>query len=179
MNQAFFLDRDGTINVDHGYIHETSDLELLEGAAYAIRRMNENDYKVIVVTNQSGVARGYFPYSDVDKINQHLQKLLREQGAFVDHFYTCPHHPRGIVKPYNIVCACRKPGLLLYKQAQKDYEIDMGKSYAVGDRLSDIQYLNQLGIKKTGLIGECPGDGYYESLLAFTDAVFREKDNEN
>lgn len=178
MNKAFFLDRDGTINADKGYIHKAADLKLLDGAAEAIRRMNQSGYKVIVVTNQSGVARGYFTYSDVQKVNTALQGMLRGYGARIDKFYICPHHPDGVVKPYNIFCACRKPGLLLYQQAEKEYEIDMGQSYAAGDRLSDIQNLYQMGIRRTGLIVHGRKAGCYSSLLEFTDSVLRECEDE-
>ena len=179
MNKAFFLDRDGTINVDKGYIHRVCDLELLDGAADAIRRMNQNGFKVIVVKNQSGVARGYFPYSAVQKMNDTLQKMLQNYHAHIDRFYVCPHHPDGIIKSYNISCTCRKPGLLLFQQAQKDFEIDMGQSYAAGDKLSDIQDLYKMGIRRTGLIGNSGRADCYSSLMEFTDSVLRECMNGN
>lgn len=172
-NKAFFLDRDGTINVDYGYIQDTDRLVLLEGAAKAVRMMNESGYKVIVITNQSGVARGYFDDSDVVKVNDALQKMLQAHGAHIDRFYVCPHHPNGIIAPYNIACRCRKPGLLLYEQAVRDYLIDMGQSYAAGDKISDIQNLYQMGIKQTGLISERVQAGCYRSLLEFTKHVLQ------
>ena len=102
MNKAFFLDRDGTIIVDKNYLAKPEDIELLDGVAEAIRMMNENNYKVIVVSNQSGVARGYFKIEDVHKVNAKLNELLEEKGAHIDAFYVCPHHPKGIISPYNI-----------------------------------------------------------------------------
>lgn len=173
MNKAFFLDRDGTINEDKGYIHRISDLKLLEGAAEAVRRMNQNGYKVIVVTNQSGVARGYFPYSKVIEINNALQELLQCEDAYIDRFYICPHHKDGVIKPYNIPCECRKPGLLLFEQARKDYDLDLEQCFAIGDKVSDIKNLHQIGIRRTGLIGNSKDADCYSSLLDFTNSVLR------
>ena len=97
MNKAFFLDRDGTIIVDKHYLSNPNEVELLVGAAKAIRLMNEAGYKVIVVSNQSGVARGMFTMKDVDKVNQRLNQLLDMENAHIDAFYICPHHPDGII----------------------------------------------------------------------------------
>ena len=108
MNKAFFLDRDGTIIVDKHYLSNPNEVELLVGAAKAIRLMNEAGYKVIVVSNQSGVARGMFTMKDVDKVNQRLNQLLDMENAHIDAFYICPHHPDGIISPYNIQCKCKK-----------------------------------------------------------------------
>lgn len=169
MNKAFFLDRDGTIIVDKNYLAKPEDIELLDGAAEAIRMMNENNYKVIVVSNQSGVARGYFKIEDVHKVNAKLNELLEEKGAHIDAFYVCPHHPKGIISPYNISCTCRKPGTYLFEKAAKDYNIDMSSSAAVGDRVRDVQNLERLGIPYLGILGNKRGE--YRSLLDFTKEV--------
>ena len=171
MNKAFFLDRDGTIIVDKHYLAKPEEVELLPGAAKAIRMMNENGYKVIVVSKQSGVARGYFAIDDVDKVNVRLNDVLEQSGAHIDAFYICPHHPDGIVFPYNVICECRKPGTLLFEKAAEEYNIDMTASAAVGDRKRDVQNLSQLGVKHLGVIGT--EDGEYSSLLSFTKDIIR------
>lgn len=171
MNKAFFLDRDGTIIIDKNYLAKPEEVELLDGAAEAIRMMNENDYKVIVVSNQSGVARGYFDIDDVDKVNDRLNDILEQSGAHIDAFYVCPHHPDGIASPYNVTCRCRKPGTLLFEKAAEEYDIDMTASAAVGDRKRDIQNLSQLGVRHLGVIGT--EDGEYCSLLSFTKNVIK------
>lgn len=174
MNKAFFLDRDGTIIVDKHYLADPEEVELLDGAAEAIHMMNEAGYKVIVVSNQSGVARGMFTMDTVERTNERLNELLREKGAHIDAFYICPHHPGGVVAPYNVSCACRKPGTYLFEQAAKDLQIKMEESAAAGDRERDVENLSQIGIKKLGIIG-CDSENSlydsYDSLLAFTKKV--------
>lgn len=169
MNKAFFLDRDGTIIIDKNYLAKAEDVELLDGAAEAIRMMNENDYKVIVITNQSGVARGYFTMQDVNKVNARLNDLLEQEGAHIDAFFVCPHHPDGTISPYDISCECRKPATLLFEKAAKEYNIDMSASAAVGDRERDVENLSKLGVCYLGVIGN--GSGEYSSLLSFAKSV--------
>lgn len=174
MNKAFFLDRDGTIIVDKHYLSNPNEVELLVGAAKAIRLMNEAGYKVIVVSNQSGVARGMFTMKDVDKVNQRLNQLLDMENAHIDAFYICPHHPNGIISPYNIQCKCRKPETYLFEKATKDYQIDLTVSAAIGDRKRDVEKLTKLGIENIGIIKagtEIYGYDTYDSLLSFTKKV--------
>lgn len=135
---AAFLDRDGVLNVDHGYAHRPEQLDWIEGAPEAVRLLNEAGYYVIVVTNQSGVARGYFDEGAILRFHQHMQDRLANYGARIDAFYYCPHHPRGSVKEFAIACACRKPLPGLLEQAAGDWPIDLTKSFLIGDRDHDV-----------------------------------------
>ncbi|WP_298036982.1 D-glycero-beta-D-manno-heptose 1,7-bisphosphate 7-phosphatase [uncultured Desulfuromonas sp.] len=136
---AVFLDRDGTINVEKSYLHRVEDFEFIPAAAAAIRRLNEAGFLVIVVTNQSGVARGYYGLDDVDALHRHLQGELGKVGAFIDAFYVCPHHPSEGVGAFGIDCSCRKgrPGMLL--RAAEDHHIDLARSFMVGDKAADVE----------------------------------------
>jgi D-glycero-D-manno-heptose 1,7-bisphosphate phosphatase len=137
-HRAVFLDRDGTINVEKEYLHRPEDLELIDGAAQSIARLNRAGFLVIVVTNQSGVARGYFSVEDVNRLHQVMQQQLAEDGARIDAFYLCPHHPDKGLDPYRVVCDCRKgkPGMLM--QAAAEWNIDLPASFMVGDKKSDL-----------------------------------------
>lgn len=137
---AVFLDRDGTINEEMGYINHMSRFRLLPEAGPAIRRLNEAGLQVVVVTNQSGAARGYFPPALVEEVHRHLEDLLAREGARVDAIYTCLHAP-------DAGCSCRKPrpGLLL--RAAEELGLDLSRSYLVGDRYVDIQTAAQAGVQ--------------------------------
>jgi D-glycero-D-manno-heptose 1,7-bisphosphate phosphatase len=133
-NRAVFLDRDGTIVDDPGFLHEPEKVRLLPGAAAAIRRLNEAGYLVIIVTNQSGIARGRYTVADYDAVQRRLTDLLAAKGARIDGAYFCPHYP-AVSGP----CECRKPGVKLFRDAQAEFDIDFSRSWWVGDRLSDVQ----------------------------------------
>jgi D-glycero-D-manno-heptose 1,7-bisphosphate phosphatase len=152
---AVFLDRDGTINEEMGYINHLSRFRLLPQAVPAIRRLNEAGVKVVVVTNQSGAARGYFPASLVDEIHARLQKILAAGGAHLDGIYACLHGP-------DEGCACRKPRPTLMQQAARDLKLDLNRSYAVGDRYRDIETAANAGVKGI-LVLTGYGRGEYEN----------------
>jgi D-glycero-D-manno-heptose 1,7-bisphosphate phosphatase len=137
--RAVFLDRDGTINVEREYLHRVEDFAFIEGAGEAIRRLRAAGFLVIVVTNQSGVARGYFGLKEVETLHQHLQAELARLGTQVDAFYCCPHHPREGVGEFRRECDCRKgrPGMLL--RAAREHAIDLDRSYMVGDKVADVE----------------------------------------
>lgn len=130
---AVFLDRDGTIIVDVDYIRDPARVRLLPGAAAAIRRLNEAGWPVVVVTNQSGIARGLITREEYDAVRERLAALLAEGGARTDASYMCPHHP-----DFTGACECRKPGTLLYRQASADLGLDPKRSWFVGDKLRDV-----------------------------------------
>jgi len=142
-----FLDRDGVLNVDRGYPHKPEDLELMPSAAAAVGLLNAAGYRVIVVTNQSGVARGFFPESAVQVFNAHLREVLQQQGARIDAFYYCPHHPDGTVEGLAIHCACRKPKPGLLEQAARDWPIERGRSFLIGDKDDDMAAARAFGIR--------------------------------
>jgi len=155
---AVFLDRDGTINEQMGYINHLSRFRLLPQAIPAIRRLNEAGLKVVVVTNQSGAARGYFPTSLVEEIHALLQKILAAGGAHLDGIYACLHGPAD-------GCACRKPRPALLEQAARDLDLDLARSYLVGDRYIDIQTAANAGAKGI-LVLTGYGRGEYDYLRA-------------
>lgn len=136
---AVFLDRDGTINEQMGYINHISRFHLLPGAAAAIRRLNEERIPVVVVTNQSGLARGYFPEELLTAVHEKMYRQLAEEGAHVDGLYICPHHPEAKEERYRMDCSCRKPKTGLLEQAARELKIDLSASYMVGDRWSDLR----------------------------------------
>lgn len=136
---AVFLDRDGTINVDTHYVSRPEDVALIPGAAPAIARLNAAGFPVIVVSNQSGIGRGYLTMEEYQRVEQRLAALLAEQGARVDATYICPHAPS--TPP----CDCRKPGTALYHRAAAEHAIDLARSWFIGDRWRDIAPARVLG----------------------------------
>jgi D-glycero-D-manno-heptose 1,7-bisphosphate phosphatase len=135
---AAFLDRDGVLNVDHGYVHKVDHLEWIDGAPQTVRLLNEAGYYVFVITNQSGVARGLYDEAAVKRFHAHMQASLQAQGAHVDAFYYCPHHPQGTVKAFAVQCDCRKPGTGMLEQAAREWPIDPDHSFLIGDKDDDM-----------------------------------------
>jgi D-glycero-D-manno-heptose 1,7-bisphosphate phosphatase len=138
--RAAFLDRDGTLIEDVGYLRSPADVRLLPGAAEAVRRLNQGGWAVVVVTNQSGIARGLFTNQDYEAGEKRVDRLLQLEGARIDAHYFCPHLPE-LSGP----CDCRKPGTLLYRQAAERLGIDLSRSWWVGDRLRDVLPAESLG----------------------------------
>ena len=136
---AIFLDRDGTINEQMGYINHISRFVLLPGVGQAIRKLNDRHIPVVVVTNQSGLARGYFPPSLLDEVHTKMDEQLAVDGAHIDGLYICPHHPEAKEEQYRKACNCRKPKTGLLEQAAVDLNLDLTKSFMVGDRWSDLK----------------------------------------
>ena len=137
MKKAIFLDRDGTINVEKDYIYKSEDLVFEEGTIEALKTFKNLGYILIVVSNQSGIARGYFTEADLNIFNNNMNEILKKNGVEITEFYCCPHHPDGIGK-YKKVCECRKPNNKMIEDAIKKYNIDREKSYMIGDKISDI-----------------------------------------
>jgi len=140
MRSAVFIDRDGTINEQRGYINHISRFVLLPGSREAISLLNKNNHIVVVTSNQSGVARGYFPIELVKETHELMENELAKDGSHVDGIYFCPHHPDGVVPEYSRECSCRKPNIGLIKRAEVELDIDMETSYVIGDRLLDIEF---------------------------------------
>ena len=139
MRPAVFLDRDGTINEQMGYINHISRFVMLPRAAAGIRLLNAQEIPVVVVSNQSGLARGYFPESLIQEVHAKMNRVLAETGAHVDGIYICPHHPEAKEERFRLACDCRKPKPGLFLQAAADLDLDLGRSYVVGDRWSDLK----------------------------------------
>jgi D-glycero-D-manno-heptose 1,7-bisphosphate phosphatase len=151
---AVFMDRDGTINEQRGYINHLSRFIVLPGVPEAIRLLNGNNFLAIIVSNQSGVARGYFPIDLVEEVHKDLRASLKGNGARIDGIFFCPHYPRGSLPEYCFECDCRKPKTGLFEQACNAFDIDVERSYVVGDRHTDLQFARNADLKgilvKTG-----------------------------
>ncbi len=145
--KALFLDRDGTLNVDTDFLHRIEDFVWLPGAPEAVRWANDHGYLVIVVTNQSGVARGYFPEEDVQHLHDWMNEDLKRFGAHIDAFYYCPHLPDGPLPAYAKVCDCRKPKPGLIEAACRDYDIDRNASLLIGDAPRDVECAERAGVR--------------------------------
>ncbi len=140
-----FLDRDGTINEQMGYINHISRFHLLPGVAEAVRLLNDRQVPVVVVTNQSGLARGYFPPALLDEVHEKMAGQLAQKGAHIDGLYICPHHPEAKEEQYRRECCCRKPKTGLLEQAAVEMNLDLTRSFMVGDRWSDLKCAVQAG----------------------------------
>lgn len=136
-NKAVFFDRDGTINVDKNYLYKIDEFEFIPGVIDLMSYINTKGYKIFIVTNQSGVARGYYSEYDVIHLNNWLKNTLVEEGVEITDIFYCPHHKDGIVKKYAVDCSCRKPKLELFYKAIDLYDIDVNQSYVVGDKIRD------------------------------------------
>ena len=146
-NKAVFFDRDGTLNVDIHYLHRPEDFEWIPEAKEAIKYVNDRGYLAILVTNQSGVARGYYPESDIRHVYDWMNEQLAAIGAHLDALYYCPHHPEGSVPQYAVACACRKPGTRLLDEACADFGIDRAQSVMIGDKPIDVECAQKAGIR--------------------------------
>lgn len=167
MKKVIFLDRDGVINVDVNYLYRIEDLTFMPGALEALALAVRAGYELIVVTNQSGVARGYYTEDDVKKLHTYMGKKMEEQGAPVLQFYYCPHHEKGTVPAYTMVCDCRKPEPGMILKAMEDYSIDRAKSFMIGDKPSDVEAAHRAGL-----------DGYLfegDNLLPFLRSILEER----
>jgi D-glycero-D-manno-heptose 1,7-bisphosphate phosphatase len=163
MRKAVFLDRDGTLNVEKGYIRDLSEVELYPGAARAVRLLNDAGILAILVTNQTGAARGYYVIEHVDNLNNKVQELLHnEAGARLDGVYYCPHYSGGIVPEFTMDCDCRKPAPGMIVQAARDFgDIELAASYVIGDKATDITLARNAGCR-----GILVRTGFGEEVLA-------------
>lgn len=167
--RAIFLDRDGTMNVSKGFISNADDLELIPGTIEAIKAINKSGALAIVITNQPVIARGECSFEELHNIHNKLKTLLGEKGAFVDDIFYCPHHPdkgfEGEVPELKFDCECRKPKTGMIDEAVKKYNIDLSKSYMVGDSTMDLELARNAGVKSvlvdTGFAGN---DGKYDRI---------------
>lgn len=161
-NKAVFLDRDGTINYDYGYIHEAKRLRLIRNAGKSLKNLAEHGYKLIVITNQSGIGRGYFNLSDAEAINATLNERLKKLKVQIDKFYICPHAP-------NEDCQCRKPSPAMILQAAHDHNIDLTKSYMIGDKISDVECGKNAGVRSFMITKTC-NINYWTNYILEHDA---------
>jgi D-glycero-D-manno-heptose 1,7-bisphosphate phosphatase len=167
-----FLDRDGTIIVEHDYLADPEGVDLVPGAAAAMNRLREAGFALIVVTNQSGIARGLYSLDDFHSVQARVEDVLHDEGVHLDGVYFCPHHP-----DFTGPCECRKPGLGMYRQAAEEHNLDLSKSVFIGDRIKDVQPAKAFGglgiLVRTGYGDEQAADAPPGSTIAadLTEAV--------
>ncbi len=153
MNKAVFLDRDGTLNVEVDYLHETDKLVFIDGTFEALSLLKSHHYKLIVISNQSGIGRGYYKEQEVEQLHRYMNMILKEHHAAIDAFYYCPHVEQDR-------CLCRKPLTGLIDRAVNEWNIDLGQSYMVGDKESDLMTAHNAGCE-----GELVLSGHYVSEI--------------
>jgi D-glycero-D-manno-heptose 1,7-bisphosphate phosphatase len=165
MNRAVFIDRDGTISEEVGYVNHPSRFRIFPYSGAAIKLLNDNDWLAILVTNQAGVARGYFSEEMIATIHDQLQRALNSEGAQLDAIYYCAHHPSVGEPPYRYDCDCRKPKPGLIHRAAEEFDVDLGKSWMVGDRYNDIELARNAGVR-SALVLSGYGRGEWEHQRA-------------
>jgi D-glycero-D-manno-heptose 1,7-bisphosphate phosphatase len=163
LNKVVFLDRDGTVNVDYGYVHTKEKFEFIPGAIEGLKIFQELDYRLIMITNQSGIGRGYFTEAEYLEFQNYIDAVLKSNGVKISAYYYCPHASDS-------GCNCRKPSIGLFEQAGADFDIDWGKSIAVGDRYRDLAICETKGVKGFFIRGteaekEIAGISSVDSLL--------------
>ncbi len=177
--KACFIDRDGVLIKEENYISDPAKVSIIPGVPEALSLLKEQGYLRIVVSNQAGVARGYFEESQIKVIEKRIEELLAASGASVDAWYYCPHHPKGKVEAYSFDCDCRKPAPGMLKKAEKDFNIDVKESFLVGDKISDIEAGQAAGCHKSIMVRTGHGEEELdkngaEGLIiaeSFSDAV--------
>lgn len=177
---AVFLDRDGVINVDTGYVYEVDDFQFIDGVIEALLKLKQKGYLLVVVTNQSGIARGYFTEDQFMNLTEWMDWSLADRGVDLDGIYFCPHHPTEGSDPYRQACMCRKPGPDMLLDAATALNIDLAISYMVGDKTSDMKAAVAAGVGhkvlvKTGKVlteeGIALADDVYPSLAEFAEML--------
>ncbi|MBD3224507.1 MAG: HAD-IIIA family hydrolase [Caldithrix sp.] len=145
--KAVFLDRDGTLNEEMGYINHQSRFRIFEFVPEAIKKINDAGYLAIVITNQSGIARGYFDEQLLQRVHDKLLNEASLRGGRIEKIYYCPHHPTEGIGHYKMDCSCRKPKIGMLKLAEKEFQIDLNGSIMIGDRYKDIEFAHRAGLK--------------------------------
>lgn len=169
-DRAAFLDRDGVITVDHGYTHRIDDFAFVPGSAQAMKQLQSAGWRLVVVTNQSGIARGLYSQDDYARFTAHLRGELRAVGVELDAVLHCPHLPDAAVPAYRQMCDCRKPGPGMLLQAARELSIDLGSSVMIGDRLTDVQAGRTAGVGRCLLVRS--GQPLHPDEARAADAVF-------
>ena len=147
MRPAVFLDRDGTLIEERGYLSKLEDIALFADTPAALRRLREAGFALVVVTNQAGIARGYFDEAFVQKAHRCLAEMLAAEGIVIDGYYYCPHHPDGVVPEYSRACRCRKPAPGMVEQAARDLGLDIDRSFVIGDKWLDVELATNAGAR--------------------------------
>lgn len=184
MKRALFLDRDGVINVDRGYVHRPEDFELLPGVLDAAARLSSAGWTLVVVTNQSGIARGFYSEAAYRALTQHMESLFAAAGAPLAGVYHCPHHPQGRIAALAIDCDCRKPAPGLLWRARDELGLSLPDSVMLGDRASDLAAARAAGVGRAYLLhagatdspaAESRPDGVFDSLADCADHLMAQR----
>jgi D-glycero-D-manno-heptose 1,7-bisphosphate phosphatase len=182
VTRAVFLDRDGTLIEEAGYLDRLDRVALFPFSVDAVRLLNRAEFKIIVASNQSGIARGFFDEAFVDQTHRHIADALARGGARIDAFYYCPHHPEGSVERYRQACDCRKPRPGLLRRAAGEHQLDLGRSFVVGDRPLDVEaaaavgaagVLVRTGYGRSGAAGQA-GGATVENLMEAVSWILRQ-----
>ena len=151
--KAAFLDRDGVINVDRAYVHRLTDFDILPGVVPALKLFAADGHALVVVTNQSGIARGLYTEQAYVRLTEHMRVLLAQEGIELDGVYHCPHHPQAVIERYRVVCDCRKPLPGLLHRAAAELQLDLEASVLIGDQLTDVEAGRAAGLSRCYLVG--------------------------
>lgn len=152
MNKALFLDRDGIINVDHGYVYQSENFEFVEGIFELCQQAQAKGYKLIIITNQSGIGRGKYSIAQFEQLTQWMKQQFLLHNVIIDDVYYCPHHPTKALKEYLVECNCRKPQPGMIIEAATQHQIDVKQSIFIGDKVSDMQAAEAAGIDNRVLV---------------------------
>lgn len=178
--RAIFLDRDGVINIDNGYVSVVDDFEFIDGVIEALQALKEKGFLLVVITNQSGIARGYFSEEQFHTLTEWMDWSLADRGVDLDGIYYCPHHSIHGLGEYKVDCDCRKPKAGMLNEAVKELKIDLSQSILVGDKVSDIQAGLAAGINNNYLVrtgkeiteqGETLATAIYDDLASLVEAI--------
>lgn len=167
MNKIVFLDRDGTINVEKNYLYRIEDFEYMPNAVKGMKKLYDAGYLLIVITNQSGIARGFYTESDYESLMNWMCRDLADKGIAITDTYYCPHLPGAAVPRYNIKCGCRKPGTALFWEAARKYSADLGASYAIGDKLRDLSICGESEVR--GILLDHQEENRYPGIWVCAD----------
>ena len=179
-NKTLFLDRDGVINIDHGYLYRSEDFEFIPGVFEACRKFQQSGYRIVVVTNQSGIGRGYYTENDFHVLTQWMLKQFAENQIEVLDVFFCPHHPTKALPQYLKDCDCRKPAPGMLLQAIEKHGLDPNNAIMVGDKVGDMKAAENAGVDQKFLVtsgqslsaqDKQAADGVYPSLLALAESI--------
>lgn len=155
--KAIFLDRDGTINIEKNYLYKIEEFEYMPGVLEGLKLLNDKGYLLVIITNQSGIARGYYTEKQYLELNDWLISDLRKRGIVIAGSYYCPHHPNASLECYRINCECRKPGIALFEKAIRELDISTENSYAIGDKERDLEICKKTDVR--GFLIGCKNSG--------------------
>ncbi len=185
--RAIFLDRDGTLIQERHFLHRPEEVEFIDGSIEALAKLSQAGFALVILSNQSGVARGYFGLSEVEAVNRELRRRLGERGIELDGIYVCPHHPEGGSPEFGIVCECRKPAPGMALRAAAELELEIEGSWIVGDKPDDVRLSESLALRpvllRTGYgrqreveVEDLPGLQVVENLLEAAELILEIED---